>query len=118
MPGSRAPLAWRWRLVVAMERLALPEVIDAGDTSSLAQRGAVTSRNTPAPRISREVCAEENGLYGSCLPLPRDPHECSTATRGVLPCMPPVLKGASEDHTEIPGLRAIVIDGQAIHVPH
>ena len=31
--------------------------------------------------------------------------------------MSPALKSAGEDKTEIPGLRAIVIAGQAIHVP-
>ena len=31
--------------------------------------------------------------------------------------MRPTLKSAGEDKTEIPGLRAIVIAGQAIHVP-
>jgi hypothetical protein len=32
--------------------------------------------------------------------------------------MSPALKSASEDKTEIPSLRAIVIAGQAIHVPY
>jgi len=71
-----------------------------------------------APRVSREVCGAQNGSYGPCFPLPRDPHERRTTARSMLPCMVPVLKSASENKTEILGLRAIVIAGQAIHVPH
>src|SRR5215831_16142456 len=75
-PGSQVSLTWRWRLGVATERHdtgtherfppAPPEVTDAGSTSSPAWRGAVTSRGTPDPRVSREVGAEENSSHGAC----------------------------------------------------